>query len=174
VTRLVGLSLSLSGPCVSSHFSPSLSLTAMWGQAVSPSRLLPPIPSPAPATRASPARFQPCTTTPASAQAHPASFPRRAAQGTGWSSLHPLMRYFRMSPACTAAAAMMLRPTMYRQTGENIFSCHVPYLAPPHCVVGLLRHPPCGRRCRTSQPHCHKQPCQGKALASCPLRVPFT
>jgi hypothetical protein len=75
---------------------------------------------------------------------------------------------------CVAATAVMLGPSVYRQPEETIISCHVLRLAPPHRVVGLLRHPPHGCRCRTSPPRCHGQPCQDKALASCPLRVPFT
>jgi hypothetical protein len=75
---------------------------------------------------------------------------------------------------CVAATAVMLGPSVYRQPEETILSCHVLRLAPPHRVVGLLCHPPHGCRCRTSPPRCHGQPCQDKALASCPLRVPFT
>jgi hypothetical protein len=76
--------------------------------------------------------------------------------------------------SCVAAAAAMLGPSAYRQPGETVISYHVLYLDPPHHVVGLLRHPPHGRHCRTSPPRCHGQPCHDKALASYPLRVPFT
>jgi hypothetical protein len=87
----------------------------------------------------------------------------------------PLAHRFRLSPArAVAAATVMLGSSTYRQPEKTIIRCHVLRLAPPHHVVGLLRHPPCEHRCRTSLPHCHGQPCQGKAVVSCPLRVPFT
>jgi hypothetical protein len=117
------------------HFSLSLSLSlshATWGPAVNPSRLLPPIPSPAPAMRASPARFQSCTMTPASGQEHPAAFPHRTARGTSWSSLHPLPCRCHL---CASVAAVIpeARCTTMSSLQHDV-SCRMP-CSPPLCRI---------------------------------------
>jgi hypothetical protein len=87
------------------------------------------------ATRASPAQFQPCAATPSSGQACPAAFPRRTARGTGWSSLRPLPRHFRLSPVCAVAATAMLG-THHTTTSnlQHAASCRMP-CSPPSCRI---------------------------------------
>jgi hypothetical protein len=107
-------------PCVGRPFF--LSLTHL--------RLLPPIPSPDLATRASPTQFQPCAVTPTFDQACPAAFPRRTA-----TPLPPVACARCCCRHCVTTAAMMPEACRTMMSSlQHAVSCRMPR-SPPSCHI---------------------------------------